>query len=34
VAKHTIRNEYLADIAAQYGYPLVFDYYASIERVS
>jgi hypothetical protein len=34
VFKHTVKDEYLADIAAQYGYPLVFDYYASIERVS
>lgn len=34
VEKHTVKDEYLASIAAQYGYPLVLDYDASINIVS
>ncbi len=34
IEKHTLKDDYLFDIAAQYGYPLVFSYYASVNRVS
>ena len=34
VTKRTVKDEYLEDIALQYGYPLVLSYYASIDTVS